>query len=84
MLVLYTALCVSITITIHNISYEETRKKKKNNQQQKKLYLSKLGMLLWSQVNMKEHAFCAFCIIQSLGKNNVVEPELLPEKGLKQ
>lgn len=57
---------------------------KKNNQQQKKLYLSKLGMLLWSQVNMKEQAFCAFCIIQSLGKNNVVEPELLPEKGLKQ
>lgn len=58
--------------------------KNKNNQQQKKLYLSKLGMLLWSQVNMKEHAFCAFCIIQSLGKNNVVESELLPEKGLKQ
>lgn len=58
--------------------------KNKNNQQQKKLYLSKLGVLLWSQVNMKEHAFCAFCIIQSLGKNNVVEPELLPEKGLKQ
>lgn len=58
--------------------------KNKNNQQQKNLYLSKLGMLLWSQVNMKEHAFCAFCIIQSLGKNNVVEPELLPEKGLKQ
>lgn len=58
--------------------------KNKTTNNKKKLYLSKLGMLLWSQVNMKEQAFCAFCIIQSLGKNNVVEPELLPEKGLKQ
>lgn len=70
MLVLYTALYLSITITIHNISYEET---------QKRNVPAKAGYVV-----VKSGKYERTCIIQSLGKNNVVEPELLPKKGLKQ